>query len=132
MTRLRSRSKLARPYIWPLIILIRLTLPSTAPELWGRSSYSSLRHSRAGFGRSAEGRRWRLVGPGDGVVRVASIPDPGVTQQFPDDARVAHRPPSSRCQRARADPVLIVAPAHTIGVDRGPRREVTGQDLREA
>jgi len=36
MTRLRSRSKLARPYIWRLIILIRLTLPSTAPELWGR------------------------------------------------------------------------------------------------
>src|SRR5262249_21590410 len=36
MTRLRSRSKLARPYIWRLIILIRLTLPSTAPELCGR------------------------------------------------------------------------------------------------
>jgi hypothetical protein len=32
-TRLRSRAKLARPYIWRLIILIRFTLPSTAPEL---------------------------------------------------------------------------------------------------
>jgi hypothetical protein len=33
--RLRSRSKLARPYICLLIILMRLTLPSTAPELCG-------------------------------------------------------------------------------------------------
>ena len=32
MTRLRSRSKLARPYIWRLIILILLTVPSTLPE----------------------------------------------------------------------------------------------------
>jgi hypothetical protein len=32
-TRLRSRSKPARPNIWRLSILIRLTLPSTAPEL---------------------------------------------------------------------------------------------------
>jgi meso-butanediol dehydrogenase / (S,S)-butanediol dehydrogenase / diacetyl reductase len=33
MTRLRSRAKPARPYICRLIILIRVTLPSTAPEL---------------------------------------------------------------------------------------------------
>ena len=33
MTRLRSRAKPARPYIWRLIILIRFTLPSTAAEL---------------------------------------------------------------------------------------------------
>src|SRR5580693_9071160 len=32
MTRLRSRSKPARPYIWRLIILILLTVPSTLPE----------------------------------------------------------------------------------------------------
>ena len=32
-TRLRSRSNLARPYIWRLSILIRLTVPSTVPEL---------------------------------------------------------------------------------------------------
>jgi hypothetical protein len=32
--RLRRRSNLARPYICRLIILMRLTLPSTAPELW--------------------------------------------------------------------------------------------------
>jgi hypothetical protein len=32
-TRLRSRSNLARPYICLLIILMRLTLPSTVPEL---------------------------------------------------------------------------------------------------
>jgi hypothetical protein len=30
-----SRSKLARPYIWRLSILIRLTVPSTTPELYG-------------------------------------------------------------------------------------------------
>jgi hypothetical protein len=36
--RLRSRSKLARPYICLLIILMRLTLPSTAPELCGMVS----------------------------------------------------------------------------------------------
>jgi hypothetical protein len=35
-TRSRSRSKLARPYICLLIILMRLTCPSTAPELWVR------------------------------------------------------------------------------------------------
>ena len=33
MIRLRSRSKLARPYIWRLIVLIRFTVPSTAPLL---------------------------------------------------------------------------------------------------
>jgi hypothetical protein len=32
-TRLRSRSNFARPYICRLSILIRFTLPSTAPEL---------------------------------------------------------------------------------------------------
>ena len=32
-TRLRRRSKLARPNIWRLIILMRLTVPSTGPEL---------------------------------------------------------------------------------------------------
>jgi hypothetical protein len=32
-TRLRSRSGFARPYICLLIILMRLTWPSTAPEL---------------------------------------------------------------------------------------------------
>ena len=32
---LRSRSKFARPYICRLIILTRLTLPSTVPELQG-------------------------------------------------------------------------------------------------
>ena len=32
MTRLRSRSKPTRPYIWRLIILILLTVPSTLPE----------------------------------------------------------------------------------------------------
>ena len=36
MTRLRSRAKPARPYIWRLIILILLTVPSTLPELYGR------------------------------------------------------------------------------------------------
>ena len=35
-TRRRRRSKLARPYICRLIILMRLTCPSTAPELWAR------------------------------------------------------------------------------------------------
>jgi hypothetical protein len=34
--RLRRRSGFARPYICLLIILTRLTLPSTAPELLGR------------------------------------------------------------------------------------------------
>ena len=34
-TRLRSRGKAARPYICRLIILVRLTLPSTTPELHG-------------------------------------------------------------------------------------------------
>src|ERR1039458_7992117 len=38
MTRLRSRAKLARPYICRLIILILVTLPSTAAELQGRVS----------------------------------------------------------------------------------------------
>ena len=33
ITRLRRRGKPARPYIWRLIILILLTLPSMAPEL---------------------------------------------------------------------------------------------------
>ena len=33
MTRLRSRPKPARPYIWRLIILILFTMPSTLPEL---------------------------------------------------------------------------------------------------
>ena len=33
MTRLRSRAKLARPYIWRLIVLILFTVPSTLPEL---------------------------------------------------------------------------------------------------
>jgi hypothetical protein len=37
-TRVRSRSKLARPYMVRLIILIRLTLPSTAPLLHSRLS----------------------------------------------------------------------------------------------
>ncbi len=36
--RLRSRSNLARPYICLLIILMRLTVPSTVPELWERVS----------------------------------------------------------------------------------------------
>jgi hypothetical protein len=36
--RLRSRSNLARPYICLLIILMRLTVPSTVPELWKRVS----------------------------------------------------------------------------------------------
>lgn len=35
-TRLRSRPKLARPYIWRLSILSRLTLPSTTPEFQER------------------------------------------------------------------------------------------------
>ncbi len=35
-TRFRRRSKFARPYICLLIILMRLTWPSTGPELWGR------------------------------------------------------------------------------------------------
>ena len=34
-TRLRSNGKVARPYICRLIILVRLTLPSTTPELHG-------------------------------------------------------------------------------------------------
>src|SRR5580658_8022025 len=48
-TRLRSRGYPARPYIWRLSILRRLTLPSTLPELQGRvrplraASRSSLR-----------------------------------------------------------------------------------------
>ena len=37
-TRLRSRGKAARPYICRLIILVRLTLPSTTPELHGMVS----------------------------------------------------------------------------------------------
>src|SRR6266536_4987226 len=37
-TRLRSSGNPARPYIWRLIILIRLTLPSTTPEFHGRVS----------------------------------------------------------------------------------------------
>ena len=35
-TRLRSNGKLARPYIWRLSILSRLTLPSTTPETPGQ------------------------------------------------------------------------------------------------
>jgi hypothetical protein len=35
-TRFRSRSNPARPYICRLIIFMRLTPPSTAPELWAR------------------------------------------------------------------------------------------------
>ena len=38
MTRLRRRSRLARPYICLLIALTRLTLPSVGPELWRRVS----------------------------------------------------------------------------------------------
>src|SRR5258708_6606386 len=35
-TRLRSSGKPARPYIWRLIILILLTVPSTTPDRQGR------------------------------------------------------------------------------------------------
>jgi Uncharacterized protein conserved in bacteria (DUF2334) len=84
----------------------------------------------AGCGRP-EGCGGRLVGPGDGVVRVASVADAGVTQQFPDDAGVAHRPPRSWRQRARGDPVLVVAPARAMDVDGGPRDKIIDKDLRE-
>ncbi|KUN40341.1 hypothetical protein AQJ30_06660 [Streptomyces longwoodensis] len=38
-TRLRSSAKPARPNIWRLSILIRLTCPSTTPEFQGRSGW---------------------------------------------------------------------------------------------
>jgi hypothetical protein len=37
-TRLRSSGKLARPYIWRLIIFSRLTLPSAMPEFQDKVS----------------------------------------------------------------------------------------------
>ena len=69
--RLRSRSNLARPNIWRLIILMRLTVPSTGPELKSRVSPAvtvsrSVASPRAKDRRAHRSSRRCASTPGDG------------------------------------------------------------------
>src|SRR5918998_3329279 len=75
------------------------------------------------------GARCRVVGPGDGVVRVCAGGGTDESEQLADDAGVAHRPSGSGLERAGGDSVLMVGPAHAVGIDRRPGGEVVDEHV---
>ena len=77
---LRSRSGFARPYIAALSCLMRLTVPSTAPELYSRvrPATTASRSRRKPDGERAQRRQVRVDSthpPGEGVLVAGQILD---------------------------------------------------------
>ena len=81
---MRSRSNLALPYSWRLSVLMRLMVPSTAPELEGRvspliiaawSRMSPVAKKRRWGGRQP--RPWRSRRPDDRRAGRPQLGDPG-------------------------------------------------------
>jgi hypothetical protein len=67
--------------------------------------------------------------PGEGVGRVCAGTGTGELQELADDAGVAHGPSGSGFQRAGGNAVFVIGPAHTVGVDGGPRGEVLDEHV---
>ena len=72
-----------------------------------------------------------MVWPGDCVSWRSSGAGAGETQQFANDAGVAHRPSGARVERAGRSTVLVIRPAHAVGIGGCPGREILDEYVGE-
>ena len=81
--------------------------------------------------RSVEAAGDWMVGPWHRILAHLALAEPHVSQEFADDAGIAHCPSGARFEVTLRRPMFVIGPSHTGVVQGGVRHQIVDQDIRE-